>query len=109
VGANKNKNHDIQNIFSLVGLPDFLIVRNPINKIMPEPIRVFIIEKLGMGSMSYGKKKFVSDSGMVRKFSNNGKIPTSPSLLNTPKTWFLVEKSPIALERNQNQNIPDTT
>ena len=75
-GNSKNKNHEKQNIFSFFVLSLLLKNNIIIIIIIPKPIKVLKREKLGIGAISKGKKNFVKDSGIVRRFDKIGINPT---------------------------------
>ncbi|MGD0709680.1 MAG: hypothetical protein ABR968_00720 [Bacteroidales bacterium] len=68
--------------------------------IIPKPANVFKMENPGIGEKSNGKKNFAKDSGIVRTFTRNAFNPNSAKGS---------EKFPIAIVRNQSQNIPEIT
>lgn len=70
------------------------------NIIIPTPINVFKIEKHGIGAISKGRINIDIDSGIVLKFDRNDVKPITES--------FGFEKLPIAFNRIQYHNTPET-
>ena len=97
--TSKLRNHEKQNIFSFFTLSLFLKKMIIVIIIIPNPTKVFKVENPGIGAISEGKKNFANDSGIICKFVRSA---------DNPKILPEYEKSLIALERNHNQNIPET-